>query len=155
MLTTHPDMSLHNPTQELELETCSVLIYTHLSLIQVLWNDTVSQQDYRANILQVLQIATKLNIKYLLSDAHQLKFVDNNEWFLQVCVPLLIKSRVKKVARIVPYNPTAITHNQKLVDVKHMQALTHRLAFDFEVFTDIDAAFHWLEIRQPYLVGQS
>ncbi|GEO07015.1 hypothetical protein AAE02nite_46790 [Adhaeribacter aerolatus] len=149
MLYTNTNKSLYNPTQELDLESCTVLIYGHLSFMQVLWNDRASEKDYKANVLQVLQIVTRLKIKYILSDAHRLQHTDNNYWFLQVCVPILVKSSISKVARIVPYNPTAITQNQKLVEEKEFRARSRPLAFDFEVFTDLDDAFHWLEIKLP------
>ena len=151
MLHPETDILLDNPTQELELENCSVLIYRHLSFMHVLWNDSISVKDYRANTLQVLQIVTRLKIKYLLSDAHQLKLIDNNEWLLQVCMPILVKSGIKKLARIIPYNPEAITQSLILLDIKQLRARTRKPDFDFEAFTDLDAAFHWLEIKQPSL----
>ncbi|MGV3586476.1 MAG: hypothetical protein ACO1OF_05710 [Adhaeribacter sp.] len=153
MLNTETVLLLDNPTQELERETCSVFIYRDLSFMQVLWKAGISLQDYRANILQVLQIVKKIKIKYLLSDAHQLTLADNNEWFLEVCGPILPKSGIEKLARIVPYNPTAITQSKKLFEVKEFRDQKKKSAFEFEAFTDLDDAFHWLEIKQPGFSG--
>ncbi|KAA5548759.1 hypothetical protein [Adhaeribacter rhizoryzae] len=153
MLNTETTILLENPTQELELETCSVLIYRRLSFMQVLWKASISPKEYRANILQVLQIVKKLKIKYLLSDAHQLALVNNNEWFLEVCGPILTKSGIEKLARIVPYNPTSITQSKKLLEVIELRGQNKKPAFVFEAFTDLDDAFHWLEIKQPGFSG--
>jgi hypothetical protein len=146
MLSTDTVTFLDNPTQELELDLCSVLIYGHLSFMHVLWSADMSDKDYRASVLQVVQLMAKLKIKYLLSDAHQLTLADNNEWMLKVCVPILARTQVKKIARIVPYNPAAITLNQRLLDAKAIKSERRNPAFDFEGFTDMDSAFHWLNI---------
>ena len=137
---------LDRPSQELELDFCSVLIYERLSFVHVQWNDGMSVEDYKSNIMQLLQIMAKLKITYLLSDAHRLTLGDHNEWMLKFCVPFLIKTNVKKIARIVPYDLASITLNQKLVDVKTFKSDTKKLVFDFEAFTDMEAAFHWLNL---------
>lgn len=147
----HPDTALllEKPTQELELETCSVLIYTHLSFMQILWKESGCRKEYQANTLQVLQILAKLKLKFLLTDAHQLKHLDNNNWLLEICGSILAKSGVQKVARIIPFNASAVTQGKKLIEVKDTQPKYKCLTFAFEVFTDLDDAFHWLAIPQP------
>ncbi|MDB5262925.1 MAG: hypothetical protein JWQ14_2206 [Adhaeribacter sp.] len=147
MFSTETVTYLDQPNQELELDFCSVLIYERPSFVHVIWSDGQSIENYRTNILQVLKIITNLKIKYLLSDANQIQLQDNNKWLLNVCVPLLIKSKLHKLARIVPYHQNAITLNQQLLEAKKYHSGSKILTFDFETFTDVDSAFHWLDLQ--------
>jgi hypothetical protein len=111
----------------------------------------VSSQEYKASILQVLPIINNYQITYILSDARELKYIQqaNQNWLLRVLVPRLIKTNVEKIASIVSFDLISITINHKLLQLKHSKPVNTALPFDFEAFTEVESAFDWLNIIAP------
>lgn len=112
------------------------------------WLQHISGQDYRAQFEKLKELSEVYKIEYWLNNArmvHYVNFSDQN-WLLQIMVPFIKTTTVKKYARLTSQEGLAMMDISRVIDVID-QIPDFKSKTQFESFISMDAALNWLFVE--------
>jgi len=112
------------------------------SLITTTWQGYVPSPDYRAILLQLLDLITEHELKLWISDSTKMGVIlrSDEKWSLEVYTPMLLKGGLRRLAIVRSTDFFSQTASERMVD-----ATTGKVPYVVEFFNDKEAALAWLE----------
>lgn len=119
------------------------------SLISIVWQGYVPSPDYRAILLQVLDLIIVNGLKSWVSDSTRMGVIlrSDEKWTLDVCTPMLVKGGLRRVAIVRSMDFFSQTASERMVE-----ATTGKVPYVVEFFNDKEAALAWLAKELKALV---
>lgn len=119
------------------------------SLIITVWQGYVPSPDYRAILLQVLDLIIVNGLKSWVSDSTRMGVIlrSDEKWTLDVCTPMLVKGGLRRVAIVRSMDFFSQTASERMVE-----ATTGKVPYVVEFFNDKEAALAWLAKELKALV---
>lgn len=119
------------------------------SLIITVWQGYVPSPDYRAILLQVLDLIIVHGLKSWVSDSTRMGVIlrSDEKWTLDVCTPMLVKGGLRRVAIVRSMDFFSQTASERMVE-----ATTGKVPYVVEFFNDKEAALAWLAKELKALV---
>ena len=116
--------------------------------LHLTWSGEISNEDYRAVMLQMLDFSKKLKVQFWIFDAREednFKLYDP-EWTAEFLAKEVDKSQVKKIARI----ESGDFHNETRLSA-YMSRLIKDLgaSFSFRYLQDTNHALSWFLDEEP------
>lgn len=111
------------------------------SLISTIWQGYVPSPDYRAILLQLLDLITVHGIKSWISDSTRMGVIlrSDEKWSVDVCTPMFIKGGLRRVAIVRSTDFFSQTASERMVE-----ATTGKVPYVVEFFNDKETALAWL-----------
>lgn len=111
------------------------------SLVSTVWQGYVPSPDYRAILLQVLDLIIVHGLKSWVSDSTRMGVIlrSDEKWTLDVCTPMLMKGGLRRVAIVRSMDFFSQTASERMVE-----ATTGKVPYVVEFFNDKEAALAWL-----------
>jgi hypothetical protein len=136
---------LKYPTEEVNTPYYSLKVYSVKSFAYVIWFGDITDEVYRTSMFQVIEMAGKHNIQNLLSDGSEIGNItpETKQWMMEVLLPQLLKSKIKKIARIAYNDYLGFLTNQSLLRAVP-DFCGEEAVFELQTFTEIDPAIEWL-----------
>lgn len=119
------------------------------SLIITVWQGYVPSPDYRAILLQALDLIIVHGLKSWVSDSTRMGVIlrSDEKWTLDVCTPMLVKGGLRRVAIVRSMDFFSQTASERMVE-----ATTGKVPYVVEFFNDKEAALAWLAKELKALV---
>ena len=119
------------------------------SLVSTVWQGYVPSPDYRAILLQVLDLIIVHGLKSWVSDSTRMGVIlrSDEKWTLDVCTPMLVKGGLRRVAIVRSMDFFSQTASERMVE-----ATTGKVPYVVEFFNDKEAALAWLAKELKALV---
>ncbi|HQV74939.1 MAG TPA: STAS/SEC14 domain-containing protein [Flavobacteriales bacterium] len=119
------------------------------SLISIVWQGYVPSPDYRAILLQALDLIIVHGLKSWVSDSTRMGVIlrSDEKWTLDVCTPMLVKGGLRRVAIVRSMDFFSQTASERMVE-----ATTGKVPYVVEFFNDKEAALAWLAKELKALV---
>jgi len=119
------------------------------SLVSTVWQGYVPSPDYRAILLQVLDLIIVHGLKSWVSDSTRMGVIlrSDEKWTLDVCTPMLMKGGLRRVAIVRSMDFFSQTASERMVE-----ATTGKVPYVVEFFNDKEAALAWLAKELKALV---
>ncbi|MBP6641950.1 MAG: STAS/SEC14 domain-containing protein [Flavobacteriales bacterium] len=119
------------------------------SLISIVWQGYVPSPDYRAILLQALDLIIVHGLKSWVSDSTRMGVIlrSDEKWTLDVCTPMLVKGGLRRVAIVRSMDFFSQTASERMVE-----ATTGKVPYVVEFFNDMEAALAWLAKELKALV---
>ena len=136
---------LKYPTEEVNTPYFSLKAYSAKSFAYVIWFKDIPDEVYRTSMFQVVEMARKHKIQNLLSDGSEIGAItpETKQWMTEVLLPQLLKSDIKKIARIAYNNYLGFLTNHSLLRAVP-DFCGDKALFELQTFTEIDPAIEWL-----------
>ena len=119
------------------------------SLISIVWQGYVPSPDYRAILLQALDLIIVHGLKSWVSDSTRMGVIlrSDEKWTMDVCTPMLVKGGLRRVAIVRSMDFFSQTASERMVE-----ATTGKVPYVVEFFNDKEAALAWLAKELKALV---
>lgn len=116
------------------------------NLLHVTWLRSVSSQEYRDGLKAIKKLIFENNFKLWLADSRLLAHVtfEDQQWIMKEVIPLLLKSQLQKVARVVNADVFSYITFENMMSKAHEN---YNVEGHMEQFTSIDAALSWLRMN--------
>ena len=136
---------LKYPTEEVNTPYYSLKVYSVKSFAYVIWFGGITDEVYRTSMFQIIEMASRHKIQYLLSDGSEIGSItpETKQWMMEVLLPQLLKSDIKKIARIAYNNYLGFLTNHSLLRAVP-EFCEEKALFELQTFTEIDPAIEWL-----------
>lgn len=121
----------------------------HRSLISTKWQGYVPSPDYRAILLQLLDLIIKHGLKSWVSDSTRMGVIlrSDEKWTTEVFTPMLVKGGLRRVAIVRSMDFFSQTASERMVE-----ATSGKVPYVVEFFNDEEAALAWLAKELKALV---
>ena len=127
-----------------EIECAKVIYHEKLSLMEILWLDFATTEDYQETFKAVYEVVEKYKTPFWLSDMSEAKVVkfENRDWLQNVFIPKIFALNIlRKGAYVVAEN----TFNQMYLErIKKDLEKQEKYNFEAEYFNDRESALAWL-----------
>ncbi|WP_299754624.1 hypothetical protein [uncultured Pontibacter sp.] len=128
-------------------EYLSIRLLNNDTLLHTTWLRSVNSIEYRDSLSLIKKLILEKDIRLWLSDSRQLSHVtfEDQQWIMKEILPLLLKSRLEKVARVVKSDVFSYITFENL-----MRKAQENYNFEahMEQFTSVDAALAWLYLNE-------
>jgi hypothetical protein len=128
-------------------EYLTARIISEDSLLHITWMRPVSTVEYREGLHAIKQLILDQNTRLWLADSRRLSHVtfEDQQWIIKELIPLLLKSQLQKVARVV--NADVFTY----ISFENMMSKAQEnlnVYVQMEQFTTIESALGWLRMQE-------
>lgn len=119
------------------------------SLVTTEWKGYVPSPDYRAILLQVLDVITARAIRSWLSESSRMGVIlrSDERWSVETVTPLLISAGLQRVAVVRSMDYFSQTASERMVD-----ATRGKVPYRVEFFNSVAHAEDWLKVELEALV---
>lgn len=128
-------------------EYLSIRLLNQDTLLHSTWLRSVNSTEYRNSLSLIKKLIIEKDIRLWLTDSRQLSHVtfEDQQWIMKEILPLLLKSRLEKVARVVKSDVFSYITFENLM---RKAQESYSIEGHMEQFTSVDAALAWLYLNE-------
>ncbi|OKL40326.1 hypothetical protein [Pontibacter flavimaris] len=115
-------------------------------LLHITWMRPVSTEEYREGLHAIKQLILDQSTRLWLADSRRLSHVtfEDQQWIIKELIPLLLKSQLQKVARVVKADVFTYISFENMMSKAQENLNVH---VQMEQFTTVESALGWLRMQ--------
>ncbi|KAA3440684.1 hypothetical protein [Rufibacter hautae] len=124
----------------------NIFVDASLQAVHIACEGLVPSDTFRRTLLYVMELIKSNNLLACIYDIRQLKSIppQDQDWFIDEVLPLLMDAPIRKVAVLEAANGTNLLDLNQLVYSKYLS-----IPFELQYFEDVASALEWVSKTTP------